>query len=106
MKGINEAARSTAVRRLPKLPPCAEAVPETKLPELPVWPEKSLESERLFGHAAAKLYPFIGRRVLTPLGAGILWQAFMERSGVILDAEPVKVTFMPTNQILPGGSPS
>lgn len=106
MKGINDAACSTAVRRLPKLPPCAEAVPETKLPESPIWPEKSLESERLFGHAAARLYPFIGRQVQTPLGSGVLWQAFTERAGVILDAEPGKVTFMPTAQILPGGTPS
>lgn len=106
MKDINAAARSTTARRLPKLSPCAEAVPETKLPEAPEWPEESLESERRFGHAAARLYPFIGRQVQTPLGSGVLWQAFTERAGVILDAEPGKVTFMPTNQVLPGGTPS
>lgn len=106
MKGINEAARSTTARRLPKQPPCVEAVPETKLPEAPDWPEESLESERCFGHATARLYPFIGRQVRTPLGSGVLWQAFTERSGIILDAEPGKVTFMPTTQILPGGNPS
>lgn len=50
------------------------------------WPPECLESERRFGHRAARLYPLIGvhNGVRTPRGIGTLVQAFSGRCLVLL----------------------
>lgn len=57
------------------------------------WPKKCLDAERRFGHQEARLYPLIGKRVVTPKGAGVLERVFEGSIGVALDSDPNKVTF-------------
>jgi len=42
------------------------------------WPEESLDAERRFGQLHARLSPFIGKRVWTVRGAGVLLQVFAD----------------------------
>lgn len=51
------------------------------------WPRASLKAEQRFGHPAARLYPFLGQQVRTPLGVGKLLQVFQDRATVLLDAQ-------------------
>lgn len=51
--------------------------------------------------AARSLMPYLDRSVMTPEGTGRLMQVFHERSVVVLDARPAKVTYFPT-QVLAG----
>lgn len=51
------------------------------------WPPVSLNAERRFGQAHAKLFPFIGRKVRTPHGPGTLIQVFSERVTVVIESE-------------------
>jgi len=67
-----------------------------------VWPPESLESEAKFGAPYARLFPFIGRKVRTPDGAGVLLQVFRERCAVALDVEAQKyLHFFPPGEIEP-----
>ncbi len=40
-----------------------------------------------------RLYPLIGKRVVTPKGAGELWRVFTNSIGVVLDSSSDQVTF-------------
>ena len=51
------------------------------------WPAESLDARKRFGCLEARLYPFIGRQVRTPLGLGKLLQVFKTSVMVILDIE-------------------
>jgi len=42
------------------------------------------------------IYPMIRKKVLTPKGQGILWQAFYCQIGVVLDKTPERVIFFNT----------
>ena len=64
------------------------------------WPPESAESERKFGPGVPRLYPFINKLVMTPLGEGRLWQA-CDRAGVILLKKPDIVTFLPWTDVWP-----
>ncbi len=46
--------------------------------------------------AARCLMPYLDRSVMTPEGVGRLAQVFLERSAVVLDAKPAKVTYFAT----------
>jgi hypothetical protein len=59
------------------------------------WPPESLDADRRFGRWHARLYPFIGRTVSTPRGAGRLVQIFPKRASVILPAEEQIGVFLP-----------
>jgi hypothetical protein len=52
-----------------------------------IWPAASLDAEQRFGQSHAKLFPFIGRKVRTPAGTGILIQVFADRCTVVLDSQ-------------------
>jgi hypothetical protein len=71
------------------------------------WPQACLDSERSYGHCAARLYPLLGKKVWTPQGIGKLWQAFSARAGVILDGQKIenartlRVTFFDPRTIRP-----
>lgn len=68
-----------------------------------VWPPESLEAERRFGHSAARLYPFVGRRVSTPHGPGRLMQVFPDRVVVVLAEEVERpCVFLPSELRPPG----
>jgi hypothetical protein len=67
----------------------------------PPWPPASLDAERRFGQAHAKLFPFIGRKVRTPAGPGTLLQVFSERVTVLLDSELTHCTFFQPAEIEP-----
>jgi len=54
------------------------------------WPPESLEAQAKFGAPYARLFPFIGRKVRTPDGPGVLHQVFRERCAVALDAEALR----------------
>ncbi len=51
------------------------------------WPPESIDYEQRFGQPHAKLFPFIGRKVLTPAGPGTLLQVFRDTVTVVLDSE-------------------
>jgi hypothetical protein len=51
------------------------------------WPATRVDSEQRFAKPHAKLFPFIGRKVRTPAGPGILLQVFADRVAVFLDTE-------------------
>jgi len=70
------------------------------------WPPESLDAERRFGRWHARLYPFIGRTVSTPLGAGRLVQVFQERASVILPGEAQVGVFLPEDLCPLGAVPS
>lgn len=55
-------------------------------------PEAPCESERRFRQPHARLFPFIGRKVRTPAGPGILQQVFADRATVVLESELTKCT--------------
>lgn len=67
------------------------------------WPPESLEAERKFGVPYARLFPFIGRKVRTPEGAGVLLQVFRERCAVLLDSKVNghRMDFFPPTEIEP-----
>ncbi len=52
----------------------------------------------------ARLYPFIGRTVSTPRGAGQLVQVFSDRASVILQGEAEVGVFLPEELSPPGGA--
>ena len=51
------------------------------------WPTESITAERRFCQSHAKLFPFLGRKVLTPDGPGTLQQVFADRVTVLLDSD-------------------
>jgi hypothetical protein len=66
------------------------------------WPSESLEAEYKFGAPSARLFPFIGRKVRTPQGPGVLLQVFRERCAVVLDSEAVqRMQFVKPDEIEP-----
>jgi hypothetical protein len=64
------------------------------------WQSDSLQAERRFG-MAARLYPFIGRKVRTPQGVGKLVQVFRDRATVVVedhgDENRQALSFAPTD---------
>lgn len=112
MKTINDAATSTVTKLMPKLasviftpviPPIVRSAPmkaDGFTEDVP-WPHECLDSERSFGHYAARLYPLLEKKVWTPKGTGRLWQAFDERAGVVMDGQTGRVTFLDTKAIRP-----
>jgi hypothetical protein len=65
------------------------------------WPPASTDAELRFGPPHARLFPFLGRKVGTPLGPGTLIQVFSERVTVLLDTELGKCAFFEPAQIEP-----
>lgn len=55
--------------------------------ELREWPPESQGADQRFGQPHAKLFPFIGRKVRTPEGPGMLLQVFADRVTVVLDSQ-------------------
>jgi len=60
-----------------------------------------LENDGRFDQPHAKLFTFIGRKVRTPKGPGMLIQVFAERVTVLLDSERDKCSFFAPAQIDP-----
>jgi len=69
--------------------------------ELQNWPEESREAVRRFGCSCARLYPFLGREILTAEGSGRLLQVFPERAMVVLDADPNRAHFFLPSELRP-----
>jgi putative DNA primase/helicase len=57
-----------------------------------------------FGQPQARLFPFIGKRVRTPLGTGRLETAYMTRCEVVLDSAPGRLTVFQPDEICIGDS--
>lgn len=53
------------------------------------------------GPAHAKLFPFLGRKVRTPAGSGVLLQVFAERVTVLLDSELDRCSFFQPAEVEP-----
>jgi hypothetical protein len=69
-----------------------------------VWSPYCLQVGWRFRHYHARLYPLMGKQVVTPEGRGGLWRVFADSIGVILDSSPGQVTFFDNpEQIYPGG---
>lgn len=73
------------------------------LVELRSWPAESQDAVRRFGQPCARLYPFIGRTILTPWGPGRLLQVFSERATVALATTPGRASFFPPSDLRPPG---
>lgn len=70
-----------------------------------VWSPYCLQVGRRFGHYHTRLYPLIGKRVMTPKGSGKLWRVFADSIGVRLDSIRGQVTYFDgPEQIYPLGS--
>src|SRR5262249_27817323 len=67
----------------------------------PTWPERCLESGRLFGQPHARLFPLLDKNVVTARGQGVLHQVFAERAAVLLDGQDA-LTFLHPSKVLPG----
>ena len=52
-----------------------------------LWPAECLEAESRFGHRHARIYPFLGKRVTTPLGPGTLRAVYSTVAWVHLDGD-------------------
>jgi hypothetical protein len=65
------------------------------------WSARSLDAERRFGQPHAKLFPYLGRKVRTPVGLGTLLQVFAERVTVLLDSELSQCAFFRPAEIQP-----
>jgi hypothetical protein len=72
-----------------------------KTEKLGNWPGESLDAQGRFGQPHAKLFPFIGRKVRTPRGAGLLVQVFAERVTVLLDSDLSKCAVCALAEIEP-----
>jgi hypothetical protein len=79
----------------------APRAPRSAQVEEATWPLGSLDAERRFGQSHAKLFPFIGRKVRTPVGSGVLLQVFAARVTVLLDAEFDRCSFFRPTEIEP-----
>jgi hypothetical protein len=58
-------------------------------------------AEKQFAPPHARLFPFIGRKVRTPQGSGVLLQAFVERVTVLLDSELDRCSFFQPAEVEP-----
>jgi hypothetical protein len=67
------------------------------------WPPESLDWVRRFRQPQARLFPFIGRAVVTPKGGGRLLQVFADMAAVVLDQEPDRAVFFLPSDIRPPG---
>lgn len=67
------------------------------------WPKASRDSVRRFGRPEARLYPFLGKQVATPLGHGRLEQAFPDRAAVALDTDPRRLVYVLPSEVRPPG---
>ena len=92
----------------------ATAVPEDLLTELREhkaevielvslrgWPDASRDCVRRFGRPEARLFPFVGKHVATPLGRGRLLQVFPERAAVALDRDSRRLTYLLPSEVRP-----
>jgi hypothetical protein len=77
------------------------ALKVSRKPSPESWLSGSLDAESRFGQPHAKLFPFIGRKVRTPAGAGTLIQVFAERVTVVLDSEMDKCASFTSAEIEP-----
>jgi hypothetical protein len=75
-----------------------------ELVELQQWPEASREAVRRHGEPWARLYPFLGKSILTPRGAARLVGVLPERATVVLDAEPSRASFFLPSELRPPGA--
>ena len=64
------------------------------------WPEASRESVARYGRPEARLYPFLGRPVLSPRGPGPLVEVLPDRAGVNLGGRVF--VFLPSEIQPPG----
>jgi hypothetical protein len=53
-----------------------------------------------------RLYPFLGKTVMTPRGPGVLKQVFTVRASVLLDSDLKRVAFFHPDQIIIPAEPS
>ena len=65
------------------------------------WPPESLDALRRFGQPHARLFPFLGRKVWTPEGAGTLLQVFADHVLVLLDSELSLCSSFSTEHVSP-----
>jgi hypothetical protein len=49
------------------------------------WLAEATESVKKFGQEHTRLFPLLDRPVMTKTGAGILWQSFAGRAGVVMN---------------------
>jgi len=81
--------------------PQGDSLPKPHSSRENAWPPASLDTERRFGQAHAKLFMFIGRKVRTPGGLGTLLQVSAERVTVLLDLELSRCSFFHPKAIEP-----
>ena len=65
------------------------------------WPTASLDAEQRFGRPHARLFPFIGRKMRTPVGVGTLVQVFAGRVTVLLDSQLSRCSYFRPAEVEP-----
>lgn len=79
----------------------AEAVVQLRREASEGWPPESFEAEARFGHRTARLYPFLGRQVLTPYGPGVLHQVIEARCQVAIEGREDRTVEVPADLVRP-----
>jgi len=79
----------------------AEAIAQLRREAAEGWPPESFEAEARFGHRAARLYPLLGRRVLTPYGPGVLHQVIEARCRIAVGGDPERTIEVPADLVGP-----
>lgn len=102
-KGILSDELCEAIRRhKPEIVALLQSREKENVRNLDVWPAESLEAESRFGCPEARLYPFLGKTVQTPQGAGVLWQVLSkERVGVVIENGERRVVYFSLPEIGP-----
>jgi hypothetical protein len=67
------------------------------------WPEASRRYVRRLRRPEARLCPFVGRRVVTPLGEGQLLEVVVGRAAVVLDRALEEVSYLLPSEVRPPG---
>ena len=72
-------------------------------PKIPTSPDFHTSSwaEKQFAPPHARLFPFLGRKVRTPQGSGVLLQVFAERVTVLLDSDLDRCSFFQPAEVEP-----
>lgn len=73
------------------------------LVEIQSWPEVSRDAVRRFHAPYARLYPFLGRTILTPRGPGRLVGVLPEQATVVLETHPERPSVFLLSELGPPG---
>jgi hypothetical protein len=98
---IEQANRIFSLRYRPSEWVQRDAEPSTSEPRETDWSSESIDARRRFCQSHANLFPYLGRKVRTPAGPGVLFQVFADRVTILLDSELDRCSFFRPGEIEP-----